>query len=143
VSGWFLAALLGACLYFDLRYRQLPNWLNGLIFVTGLMHLLTPALTTELVTDRLMALTIVTLVGGVLFYRAWLGGGDIKLAIALSVWLGTDKLVSFFVILSLAGGLLAIVFLSYNLIANFLNLKKITTLPYGVAIVIGATVLLL
>jgi len=142
VIGWLLTLLLGLCLYFDVRYRRLPNWLNGLILTTGLLNLLSTELTTELITDRLLALTIVSLFGALLFYRGWLGGGDIKLAIALSVWLGCDKLVSFFVILSLTGGLLAIAVLGYNVIANYLNLKVITTLPYGLAIVAGATVLL-
>jgi len=142
VFGWLLTLFLGLCLYFDVRFRRLPNWLNGLIFATGLLNLLSARLTAELIGDRLLALTIVSLFGALLFYRGWLGGGDIKLAIALSVWLGCDKLVSFFVILSLTGGLLAIAVLGYNVIANYLNLKVITTLPYGLAIVAGATVLL-
>jgi len=142
VFGWLLTLFLGLCLYFDVRFRRLPNWLNGLIFAAGLLNLFSTGLTAELIGDRLLALTIVSLFGALLFYRGWLGGGDIKLAIALSVWLGCDKLVSFFVILSLTGGLLAIAVLGYNVIANYLNLKVITTLPYGLAIVAGATVLL-
>ena len=139
--SWLLTVFLGLCLYFDTRYRQLPNWLNLLILVTGLFSLLTPSLNVELIMDRLLAIIIVSGFGAILYRFAWLGGGDIKLAIALSPWLGCDKLVSFFVLMTLAGGLLAILLLSYNLIANTLHLKKVSTLPYGIAIVAGATVL--
>lgn len=141
--GWLLTILLGACVYVDLRFRQLPNGLNLLILITGLVSLFTAGLSSELMLDHLLAMIIVSTIGLFVFYCGWLGGGDIKLAIALSIWLGTSKLVSFFVVLSLAGGLLAILLLAYNLVAKQLHLHTITTLPYGLAIVTGATVLLI
>ncbi|NRA72411.1 MAG: prepilin peptidase [Gammaproteobacteria bacterium] len=141
--GWLLTVLLGLCLYFDIRYRQLPNWLNLLILVTGLFSLLTPVLSVDLIIDRLLAIIIISSIGAIIYRFSWLGGGDIKLVIALSPWLGYDKLINFFVLMTLAGGLLAILLLSYNQIANTLHVKKISTLPYGIAIVAGAMVLLI
>jgi Flp pilus assembly protein protease CpaA len=73
--------------YCDLRWRRLPNRLMLMIFGAGLLSQIfiwgIGGVQTAIVGALLGALTM-----GPLFLLGWVGGGDVKLAIAMGAWLG-------------------------------------------------------
>ncbi len=54
----------------------------------------------------------VFLVGTVLFARGWLGGGDVKLLSAATLWAGAPQALGLLVVTGLLGGALALILLS-------------------------------
>ena len=55
---------------------------------------------------------LVLAVGVLLFIPGWIGGGDAKLAAAVALWLGFENLFSYLFCVALAGGSLALLFMS-------------------------------
>lgn len=88
-----LLVFTGIAFYFDLRYRQLPNWL--LLFAL-------PAVALRWVTGGLSDVSwgVLWAIGSHLpaYLKGWLGGGDVKLAFSLSLCLGQE----FFLVWALA-----------------------------------------
>jgi len=86
--------------------------------------------------------------GWMLFAVGLLGGGDVKLFAAISLWMGWGELVNYLIMFSLCGGLLALSLLFFRRLplANFLKRHAwIVTLhdraqgvPYGIALAAGA-----
>lgn len=85
-------------------------------------------------------------VGIVLFNFKVLGGGDVKLLAAISVWTGMTAFAPFILWTAIAGGAMALALLmarqlipagTYPAVVDHL-LKKQNGIPYGVAIMIGA-----
>ncbi len=82
------------------------------------------------------------------FARGWLGGGDVKLLIALGVWAGTARIVETMIVIVMAGGLLALAMLAvltFRRLPFTMRGKSIQAtasltrqrIPYGVAIALG------
>ena len=77
----------GAAMYFDLKYRKIPNWLTVSVFVLGFVfHIATSGLaglTFALggFAAGFLPLLVLWLIGGG-------GGGDVKMMGALGAWLG-------------------------------------------------------
>src|SRR5262245_61661098 len=107
------------------------------------------------ITESLIAATILLLLLIVIYERGWIGGGDVKLLVALAIGLPLMGVIQLLTITALAGGVLALVhlmmrFLPYPKLApvgsSFLrrvyaierwrNLRH-APLPYGVAIACG------
>ncbi|MBX9592138.1 MAG: prepilin peptidase [Hyphomonadaceae bacterium] len=92
---------------------------------------------------------LLVLVSGVLlFIPGWIGGGDAKLAAAVALWLGFDHLFPYLLCVALAGGSLAMLFItvrSYPLPAFVcaepwavrLHDRR-SGVPYGIALAAGA-----
>src|SRR5581483_1861226 len=91
----------------------------------------------------------VLIISFALFAAGWIGGGDAKLASVTTLWLGASNAVSYFLLLSLLGGALA-VFVYWcrvwplpqwlaksNLVARLRARVQGTELPYGVAITLA------
>ena len=84
------------------------------------------------------------------FAAGWIGGGDAKLAAATALWFGTDLILEYLVISTLAGGLLTLALLGFRNIllpASFYSRPWLVKLhegksgvPYGIAFAIGALV---
>lgn len=66
-----------------------------------------------------------------LFYAGAMGGGDVKLAAALALWLPPAMLIGFMVIMAFAGGLLTLVLLAVHRLRRRAGRPQI---PYGIAI---------
>jgi prepilin peptidase CpaA len=105
-----LAALLCSLLVFtvwtDCRRRIVPNYVP-----LGVMLLWIVAIATGQVRPSAPAVAVasVVLLIGVLMWRAgWLGGGDVKLIAALSLWAGPTHLDALLFGTALAGGGLAL-----------------------------------
>jgi prepilin peptidase CpaA len=107
------------------------------------------------VTESLIAATILFLLLIVIYQRGWLGGGDVKLLVALAIGLPLMGVIQLLTVTALAGGVLALVHLMMRLLPNpklapagsslvrrvyaverWRNLRH-APLPYGVAIAFG------
>jgi prepilin peptidase CpaA len=107
------------------------------------------------VTESLIAATILLLLLIVIYQRGWIGGGDVKLLVALAIGLPLMGVIQLLTITALAGGVLALVHLMMRLlpypklapagsslvrrvyaIERWRNLRH-APLPYGVAIACG------
>jgi prepilin peptidase CpaA len=107
------------------------------------------------VTESLIAATILLLLLIVIYQRGWIGGGDVKLLVALAFGLPLVGVIQLLTITALAGGVLALVHLMMRLlpypklapagssvvrrvyaIERWRNLRH-APLPYGVAIACG------
>jgi prepilin peptidase CpaA len=107
------------------------------------------------VTESLVGATTLSLLLIVIYQRGWIGGGDVKLLVALAIGLPLMGVVQLLTITALAGGVLALVHLMMRLLPNpklvpagsslvrrvyaierWRNLRH-APLPYGVAIACG------
>ena len=107
------------------------------------------------VTESLIAATILLLLLIVIYQRGWIGGGDVKLLVALAIGLPLMGVIQLLTITALAGGVLALAHLMMRLlpypklapagsslarrvyaIERWRNLRH-APLPYGVAIACG------
>jgi len=91
---------------------------------------------------------LVLLIGFAMFAFGWIGGGDAKLAAAISLWLGFDHTLEFAVVAAILGGLLSLFIISsqnanlsifaYKIewLERFLSGRK--GIPYGIALSAGA-----
>jgi Flp pilus assembly protein protease CpaA len=108
-----LLALLILSALIDLRERRIPNWLTGGIAALYPIYVLvSPSPTAWL--GALAVTFAVFLFGLVLFARQVVGGGDVKLIAAITLWAGIDHLAMFALVTSLVGGGLALVGLWYQ-----------------------------
>jgi Flp pilus assembly protein protease CpaA len=103
-----LLALLALAALTDLRERRIPNWLTGGVaaLYPGYV-LLSPAPVAWLAALALAAGVLG--VGVALFARQLIGGGDVKLIAALSLWAGPEQFVLFALVTTLVGGVLALI----------------------------------
>ena len=107
------------------------------------------------VTESLIAATILLLLLIVIYQWGWIGGGDVKLLVALAIGLPLMGVIQLLTITALAGGVLALVHLMMRLlpypklapagsslvrrvyaIERWRHLRR-APLPYGVAIACG------
>jgi prepilin peptidase CpaA len=107
------------------------------------------------VAESLIAAAILLLLLLVIYQRGWIGGGDVKLLVALAIGLPLIGVIQLVTVTALAGGALALVHLMMRLLPNprlapagsslvrrvyaverWRNLRH-APLPYGVAIACG------
>jgi len=127
-----LALLLLTAAATDLRARIIGNWLNLCIaalapvywWATGL------SLWPDIAIQLLLAACVFALFA-FMFAMGWMGGGDVKLLAAISLWLPLVSMLQLLVAMSLLGGLLTLAFMAFH------RLRKAPAnpeIPYGVAI---------
>lgn len=128
----------------DIRHRRIRNILP--LILIGLYGIF--ALTTQLQSD-VYQVNIINglltggsmLVGGlVLFALGAMGGGDVKLAAALSLFAGTQYIAGVLILIALSGGLVTGVIWAYAKIRqkqNKVDAANRHSVPYGVAISIS------
>lgn len=125
----------------DIRHRHIDNWLNAGIALTAPAFWWASGM--KLWPDVGWQLLLCAIVSGVLIGIAYigyrlnvliLGGGDVKLLAALSLWFTPVGYVQMLVVMSVFGGFLAIGFIVRRLV---FKPKTPGRLPYGVAIAIG------
>lgn len=129
-------ALLWCAAASDLRRFRIPNFLPGLLAIAALA-LDFPASADEAL-SRTGSLLAVSLVGGALWLRGLLGGGDLKLLMACGLWVPLLGLPQFAAALGLASGLQGAV----TLLAVHIQAGSSATLaaglrrrlPYGLSI---------
>src|SRR5215468_8691549 len=137
----------------DIATRLIRNEICLVLALLGIaIHFFGPMMQ---VTESLIAATILLLMLAVIYQRGWIGGGDVKLLVALAVGLPLMGVIELLTITALAGGVLAVVHLMMRLlpyprlapagsslvrrvyaVERWRNLRH-APLPYGVAIACG------
>lgn len=138
---WFSAGQLWAAAS-DAVTLRIPNALI-LYLLTG--YAATVALTgpgwTHLAASAAVGLAVLV-AGGILFWRGWMGGGDVKLLAVTALWLGPAATPALVLLTAIAGGLLTLVLVTCRALgADRLAGDRIAALrppmdhvPYGIAI---------
>ena len=136
----------------DIATRLIRNEICLVLALLGIVSLFANPVH---VTESLLAATILFLLLIVIYQRGWIGGGDVKLLVALAIGLPLMGVIQLLTITALAGGVLALVHLMMRLlpypklapagsslvrrvyaIERWRNLRH-APLPYGVAIACG------
>jgi prepilin peptidase CpaA len=131
--GFAAAMLVSAVL--DIRARTLPNWLNLAVALGYLPWAWAMGSSWSEIAIHIAVGAVVLGVGFALFTTGVIGGGDAKMGAAVALWIGLSfDLLRFFLIMALAGGVLAVIALAWQARTH----RKVTrALPYGVAIGFG------
>jgi len=139
----------------DLRQRRISNLLCVAILILGLARWIMP-MQLDAGAWALGTGAAVFVVGTIFFHLGWLGGGDVKLLAASVVLLGVSGTPDFLVLMSILGGVLALVVLMHDRLRRLVkaarqgdaaaaedgSAQRKIQLPYGVAIAIAAPVIL-
>ncbi len=115
-----LVVLAGAIVAAVIEGPSVVLWQNGVVFL------------------------VLLLLGTAAFAGGWLGGGDVKLFAAVGLWFDLRAAVWLVALVFLAGGLVAIVYLASRPFRRNASGKiRSGRVPYGVAIALGALVMVL
>jgi prepilin peptidase CpaA len=137
--SWFFIALLAAALLLaavgDWRSREIPNWLNAGIALLAIPFWWSTGLGLWPGVALQLALGIgVFALFAIAFRFGAMGGGDVKMAAALALWLPFTGVVKLLVIMSVAGGVLTLIMLAAHRLTKAAGQPEI---PYGIAIAFG------
>lgn len=129
IWSMILALLLLALSIGDLRYGLLFDWLNLLLFVTGILYLAMNDLSWTMLSGAVLG-------AGCLWLLRWLthgglGLGDVKMMGALGIWLGAKFTVVALFLAFLGGGLLAFVLVLRK------GFSRKQTMPFGPFLAMG------
>jgi prepilin peptidase CpaA len=131
-----LVTLLVIAAVIDVRTFTISNKLNLTVALMAPLYWASVALPLwPGVGVQLAAGAIVFLLLAAAFYAGMMGGGDVKLAAALALWLSPISIIRFLVLMSLAGGVLTLAVVAWHRAKRREGRPEI---PYGVAIAFGA-----
>lgn len=133
-----LVLLIGS-IYYDLRFRIIPNWLTAPGLALGLVMQASKGVGILFQTAWLVALLTYPFIIG--FQKGWVGGGDVKLVAAVALLSGLDLAVPIF----LAGTVMAGVFSMCCLVGALpkdqgKGLSEKVWVPYGALYALGALI---
>jgi len=135
-----LAATLVVAAVIDVRTFTISNRLNAAVALGAPLYWLSISLAPwPGMAAHVAAAAIVFLLLAGAFYAGMMGGGDVKLAAAFSLWFPIAWTVKFLVLMAVAGGLLTIVLLAWHRVQRR---EGRPTIPYGVAIAFGGLAIL-
>lgn len=142
-----LTGLLLCVVYFDLTSFIIPNWVNFAILGLYPIFLLATPQAIEW-WYSLVVFAAFFAVGFLIFNFNIMGGGDVKMLIAVSIWIGyvPETLLKFGFLTAIAGGVLALIILAARMLfkmpaykpekeddlPRILRMKA--PIPYGLAI---------
>ena len=127
----------------DFMTMTIANRISVGMALTGLLAVALSAPSLSVFGWHLAAAAVVFAVGFACFAMGWMGGGDVKFAAAIALWLGWGHLLDFAVTFSVYGGLLTLLALFSNRVLDPLPVLKVGFLagfhehrrvPYGVAL---------
>jgi prepilin peptidase CpaA len=137
--SWIFIALLAAAMVVaavgDWRTRIIPNWLNGTIALLAIPFWWSIGL--SLWPGVALQIGLAAAVFGlfaIAFRFGAMGGGDVKMAAALALWLPFAGVVKLLAVMSIAGGILTVAMLAAHRMAKSAGQPEI---PYGIAIAFG------
>ena len=119
--------LLLAALH-DIVARTVPNWVAGLLALTGLGARI---MSNNMLTG-LAAAVLVFAIAAICWRRGWLGGGDVKLMAAATLAVPPGHIGAFIVAMSVSGSILAVFYLAAGRIARAARLDGVAR-PVGEA----------
>ena len=161
IASAALTALLGLGVWFDLRCRRIPNVLTAAGLGAALV--LRGVLGVGALVDGVEGAGLALLLSLPPFTLRMLGGGDVKLLVAVGGFMGPVRLIGAFLMIALVGGVLALLealrrralgevvsrsFAMVKYLAWFgrfgyrptLESQGAMTVPYGLAIGVGSLV---
>lgn len=139
--GWglFLIALLALLLVSagieDVRRREIANWKNGAIALLAPVWWWSNG--AQIWPDVAVQLAVAALIFAlfcVAFHFGQMGGGDVKMIGALSLWLPAVPLVGMLMVMSIVGGALTLILVAER---RLRRRRTAVEVPYGVAIAIA------
>ena len=135
-----LAAILVIAAVIDVRTYTISNRLNLTVALLAPLYWASVALSPwpDVAAQLAVGATVFALLAGA-FYAGMMGGGDVKLAAALSLWFSPVSTIRFLVLMSIAGGVLTLVILAWHRAHKREGRPEI---PYGVAIAFGGLAIL-
>lgn len=143
----FAVALLVSLAGFDLAKRRLPDRLVGAVALFYFFMAVSARVPPMSIAIHVAVALAVFCVATGLFAAGLLGGGDVKFAAAVFLWAGAKLAVPAFVLISLAGLVVALAALSARWLVSQLRpgavvsvamfLSAARGVPYGVAIAFG------
>ena len=136
------SALLFWSAFEDIRSRTIPN---AVIVALSILYVLYCVAGFASWTDGALGALLMFLPTFALFHFGFMGGGDTKLMTAIALWMGAKGVLAFCLITSIAGGILALVFLikkrrqeaALQGTDQEASETPAIVLPYGVAIAAG------
>ncbi len=144
----FFAAMLHVIVT-DLRHRRIRNWLVAALAAVYAPLALACGLPGTEIGFALVAALLVFAAGFGAFAAGWVGGGDVKLASVVALWLGAGLTLPFIIYASLFGGALALAVLTGRALLRFTSSgaapeadARRMALPYGPALALAGMVLL-
>ena len=126
-----LGLLLVTAIVTDLKDRTIANRLNMAVALLGVGWWIASGLGAAGIAVQIAGATAMLILFGAAFAIGAMGGGDVKLIVALGLWLPPLLLVKMLIIMSLGGGLLTLACLIVKLIRRGRGRIEV---PYGVAI---------
>jgi prepilin peptidase CpaA len=146
LAGLLLLLLLLAAVQDGWRLR-ISDWISGLIAVGAFAALVLDGPVSGLWQNFVLFVAVLA-VGTFMFGRGWMGGGDIKLLAASSLWFNLADGWKMLVAIALAGGIEALLIMivrrlpwSESSRARALLLKRGGPIPYGIAIALGVALM--
>lgn len=143
-----VVALLVSLAWFDVAHRRLPNLLVGMVALLYFVVAVFTKVPLTAIGVHLAVALLAFLIGALLFAARLLGGGDVKFAAAVFLWAGASLAWPTFVLISLAGLVVALMALASDWLVRRSPAGKLASLakpwvaargvPYGVAIALGA-----
>ena len=133
---FMLAALLIAAAVEDGRTREIANWKSGAIALLAPLWWFASGMAPW--PDMAIQLGIAVAVFALfclVFHFGLMGGGDVKLIVALSLWLPLGAFVMMLMVMSIAGGVLTIGML---ILRGVRRGDAPIEVPYGIAIAFAA-----
>jgi prepilin peptidase CpaA len=128
----------------DLRSYTIPNWLVSSLFILYpiIIYFYHAPIDWH---AGLIAMGVTFVIGYIIFVMRWMGGGDIKLIIGCSLWVGMHHLVDFIFLMTVIGGVFSVALWVIRKLLAFVCTKSKTSVlprllrdgapvPYGVAI---------
>ena len=133
LAGLAIALLVAA--FTDIRRRQIDNWLNAGIALAAPLFWWSSGLQLwpDVAIQLGVALAAFVILAG-MFALRMMGGGDVKLLVALALWIKPEWFLQLVIMMALVGGVLTIVMAGWHLMRRQQHKLAI---PYGVAISIA------
>jgi len=138
--------LLLAAIQDGLRLR-ISDWISGLIAVGAFAALLLDGPISGL-WQNILLFAAVLAVGTFMFGRGWMGGGDIKLLAASSLWFNLSDGGRLLGAIAIAGGIEALLIIIVRRLpwpdwarSKSLLLRRRGPIPYGIAIAFGVVLM--
>lgn len=133
LAGLAIALLFAA--FTDLRRRMIDNWLNTGIAVGAPVYWWAADYTLWPDVGYQLGLAVAAfVVFAALFALRWMGGGDVKLLVALALWFSPFWYLRLLLVMALVGGLLTIIFGAWHIATRQ---RDRVAIPYGVAIAVA------
>jgi prepilin peptidase CpaA len=146
LAGLLLLLLLIAAIEDGWRLR-ISDWFSGLIVIGAFAALVLDGPVSGLWQNFLLFVAVLA-VGTFMFGRGWVGGGDIKLLAASSLWFNLSDGWKLLVAIAIAGGIEALLIIIFRRVpwpqsirGKPLLLRRGGPIPYGIAIALGVALM--